>query len=166
LILLITPQSRDRLFSIFDSNQNSSRIKIWKLTEIMIKHKPFTGLGYGNFTLRYKDYIDSNPTYLIGESYTPLHPHNILLKFQSELGILGTILLLIFTILTLYTLYKNIKNCNNSITKSILIGIMISFILFNFMNIIDCYYDTLKVITSMFILLGFSNMYSKNRYLN
>lgn len=165
IILLITPQSQARLFSIFDMNQNSTRIKIWELTEIMIKHKPITGLGYGNFTLRYHDYVTSNPSYLIRESYIPLHPHNIILKFQSELGILGTIFFLIFIILTLNTLYKNIKKCNNPITKSILTGIIISFIVFHFMNIIDCYYDSLKVLTSMFILLGFSNIYSKNKYL-
>lgn len=166
IILLITPQSQERLLSIFDMNQNSSRIKIWKIAEIMIKDKPFTGLGYGNFTLQYREYIYHNPSYLVHGSYVPLHPHNIILKVQSELGILGTIFFLIFIILTLHTLYKNIQNCNNSKTKSILTGIMISFIVFHFMNMIDCYYDSLKVIISMFVILGFSNMYSRNKHLN
>ena len=39
IILFIIPQTRVRLLDIFDMTQNSSRIKIWQLTEIMIKNK-------------------------------------------------------------------------------------------------------------------------------
>lgn len=161
IIILIIPQSRERLFSIFDFSQNSSRLKIWKITEIMIKNdNQLFGIGYENFGINYPIYVESNPDYFVRESLHALHPHNIFLKFQVELGLLGTIAFIAFIILTLVTLYKLINSTTNKFIKSILIGINISFLTFTFMNLVDSYYGSPKVIASMFIVLGIANAYS------
>ena len=161
IIILIIPQSRERLFSIFDFSQNSSRFKIWNITEIMIKNdNQLFGIGYENFGVNYPIYVKSNPDYFVRESLQALHPHNIFLKFQVELGLLGTIAFTIFIIVTLFTLYKLINLTANKFIKSVLIGINISFLAFNLMNLVDSYYGSPKVITSMFIVLGIANGYN------
>lgn len=168
IILFIIPQARDRLLSVLDMTQNDSRLKIWKITEIMINNNnELFGLGYENYSLHYKTYVDSNPSYFVRESLLPLHPHNALLKFQVELGIFGTILFLLFVIFSLWFFYKHIKSKNNNnnieINNGIInfpdlsLGLFVSFLCFQVMNIIDCYYGPIKIMYSFFIILGLLN---------
>jgi len=158
IILFIIPQTRDRLSAVFDMNQNDSRLKIWKLTEIMINdnHRLF-GLGYENYSLNYKSYLESNPSYFVRESLLPLHPHNVILKFQVELGIFGTILFILFLIISIWTFYKLIKNKLNSNSHGLYLGLFVGFICFQVMNIIDCYYGPVKIMYCFFIVLSILN---------
>ena len=161
IIMFIIPQSRYRILDIFNPDQNSSRFKIWKSAELMIKDNPLFGSGYDNFAVKYPTYVYHNPDLLVHGSYKAQHPHNIFLKIQSELGIIGTTLFILFLVLTLFTLYKYIKSTKDSKIKALLIGITISFITFQFMNLIDCYYSSLKVIITMFVILAISTLISK-----
>ena len=162
IVLFIIPQSRYRLLDIFNPDQNSSRFKIWKVAELMIKDNKMLGSGYDNFSVKYPNYVYHNQDLLIHGSYKAQHPHNIFLKIQSELGIVGTIFFILFLIFTIITLYKYIKSTKDTKLKALLIGITISFITFHFMNLIDCYYSTLKIMTTMFILLSFATLIKKN----
>ncbi len=162
VILFIIPQSRHRIIDIFNPDQNSSRFKIWKSAELMIKDNPYFGVGYDNFAVKYPNYIYHNPDLMVHGSYKALHPHNIFLKFQSELGILGSFFFILFIIITLLTLYKYINCSKNNNIKTILIGIAISFICFQFMNLIDCYYSSLKVILTLFILISIPRLINNN----
>lgn len=160
ILLFIIPQSRERLLDVFDFSQNTSRFKIWGITKIMIENNnQLFGIGYENFGISYPIYIDSNPDYFVRESLQAIHPHNIFLKIQVELGILGTIAFIIFIVASLFTLYKLIRSSTNNFNKSIFIGIYVSFISFQFMNLVDSYYGSPKVIISMFIILGIANGY-------
>lgn len=160
ILLFIIPQSRERLLDVFDFSQNTSRFKIWGITKIMIENNnQLFGIGYENFGINYPIYIDSNPDYFVRESLQAIHPHNIFLKFQVELGILGTIAFIIFIVASLFTLYKLIHSSTNNFNKAIFIGIYVSFISFQFMNLVDSYYGSPKVIISMFIILGIANGY-------
>lgn len=159
IILFIIPQSQERLIQIFDMSQNSSRIKIWQLTNFMIKDNPILGTGYETYGTLYPVYLKENPNLMVRPEYIAIHPHNILLKFQSELGILGTILIIAFIVVTALTLIKQIKLAKNSISKAIIIGTTISFITFNFMNILDSYYNILKITLTLFVMLGISKNY-------
>lgn len=161
IVLIIIPQSRLRLLAIINPDQNSSRFKIWQTTKLMIKDNPYFGIGYENFPIKYDSYINNNPNLIISENYKALHPHNIFLKFQSELGVLGTLIFILFLILSLFSLYKYIKNAQDSFSKSILIGITIAFLTFQFMNLIDSYYSSLKVILTMFIILSISTQINR-----
>ena len=161
IIMFIIPQSRYRILDILNPEQNSSRFKIWKSAELMIRDNPLLGVGYDNFAVKYPNTVYHNPELIIHGSYKALHPHNIFLKIQSELGILGTILFILFLVFTIFTLYKYIKTSTNSKTKALLIGITISFITFQFMNLIDCYYSSLKIIITMIVIISISTLISK-----
>lgn len=160
IILFIIPKSRERLLSVLDFSQNSSRVKIWGITEIMINNNNrLFGIGYENYGLNYPRYVESNPDFLVRESLKAVHPHNIFLKFQVELGIFGTIAFIAFLIVSLFVLFKLIRTSKDTFSKSVFIGITASFISFQFMNLIDSYYGSPKVIISMFIILGIANNY-------
>ena len=169
--LFLIPESQERLVQVFDMSQNSSRLKIWQTTNLMIKDKPLLGSGYETYGTLYPIYLEENPDLIVRPDYISTHPHNVLLKFQSELGILGTILIISFIVVTALTLIRQIKLAENSISKSILTGITIAFIVFNFMNLLDSYYNVLKTALTLFIVLGISKKYfseseSENKGLN
>lgn len=160
VFLIIIPQSRARIFQIFDLSQNSSRFKIWETTKLMIKDNSLFGIGYENFQYQYPIYVNKDPnSLLVSENYIALHPHNIFLKFQVELGILGSIFLVIFLVFTIYAIMKLIKRCDNKYISNISIGILTGFISINFMNLIDNFYSAPKVLISMLLLLGIANYY-------
>lgn len=163
IILFIIPQSRVRFIQIFDTSQNSSRLNIWQITKLIIKDNPILGIGYENFSNKFSTYVENNLSYSIGEGYVAFHPHNIFLKFQVELGILGTILFILFLISIVFTLYKLFKESIVNIeNKILLIGFSTSFISFILMNLIDCYVSAPKIMTTFFILLGILD-YSRNK---
>lgn len=158
IVLLIIPQTRVRFLDIFDMSQNSSRIKIWQLTEIMIKNKnQLFGIGYENYSIEYPRYVESNMTYFVRESLKPLHPHNALLKFQVELGVLGTILFLLFIFITIWSFYKFLISRVNTKYNFIYIGLFTGYISFQLMNILDCYYGPTKLMYSLIVILAILN---------
>lgn len=156
-IFFIIPAIRARIFQIFDMSQNNSRFNIWDTAISIIKSNPITGIGYENFSIQYPNYIINNNGLSITNDYLPLHPHNVFLKMQAELGIIGTTVFILFLFMTIITLYKLVNSTNNKIIKSFIIGILTSYLTFLFMNLLDCYFNTPKVITTMFVILGFAN---------
>lgn len=168
IIFLIIPSIRSRAFQIFDMSQNSSRFKIWSIDWLMIKNHPLAGIGYENFSIQYPIYTAQNPDFIVKDGYIAIHPHNIFLKIQTELGIIGSILFISFIIATIITLYKLIKSTRNKFYSSLAIGVLTSFITFIFMNLLDCYLNSPKVLLTMFIVLALANslrikINSKNR---
>ncbi|MDV4152775.1 O-antigen ligase family protein [Clostridium sp. AL.422] len=160
ILLLVIPQSRVRILQIFDFTQNSSRFKIWETTRLMIHDNPLLGIGYENFQYQYPIYVNRDPSsLLVSENYIALHPHNVFLKFQVELGILGSIFFLLFLLFTIYTTIKLIRRCNNKYISNLSIGIIAGFISINFMNLIDNFYSAPKVLITMLVILGIENYY-------
>lgn len=157
LIFFIIPSIRSRVFQIFDMSQNSSRFKIWNIDWLMIKDHPLVGIGYENFNVQYPIYTAQNPNFIVEDGYIAIHPHNIFLKMQTELGIIGSILFIAFIIATIITLYKLIKSTRNKLYSSITIGVLTSFITFIFMNLLDCYFNSPKVVATMFVILALVN---------
>ena len=167
LVLFIIPQSRVRFLQIFDASQNSSRLSIWKITKLIINDNPILGIGYENFSNSYSTYIKNNLSYSIGEGYVAIHPHNIFLKFQVELGILGTLLFILFLTCIIFTFYRLFKtHIFNIENKILLIGFFTSFISFILMNLIDCYVSAPKIMMTFFILLGVLNYYKNKTNFN
>ena len=167
LVLFIIPQSRVRLLQIFDASQNSSRLSIWKITKLIIHDNSILGIGYENFSNSYSTYIKNNLSYSIGEGYVAIHPHNIFLKFQVELGILGTLLFILFLTCIIFTFYRLFKtHIFNIENKILLIGFFTSFISFILMNLIDCYVSAPKIMMTFFILLGVLNYYKNKTNFN
>ncbi|AWZ49108.1 hypothetical protein C3495_09910 [Clostridiaceae bacterium 14S0207] len=162
LVLFIAPVSRNRMIEVFDAGQNSSRIKIWKSASYVIRDKETLGVGYDNFMVVYPDYVKKYPKELeIRRGYHAQHPHNIFLKVQSELGILGTISFLAMIISSLFTVKLAIKNSKDNTEKYLLKVLGVTFIVFQIMNLIDCYYNIPKIMITMFIMLGIINFYKR-----
>lgn len=162
VILMIIPASRLRILQIFDPTQNESRFKIWECAKYMIKDYPFRGIGYENFGIQYELYVTKyRDKLLVWDGFRAQHPHNIFLKIQTELGIVGTIVFVGFLIASIIYLIRGIKRINDKTLKAVLIGILASFIAFNCMNMLDSYYSAPKVIICMFIVLGIANNYIK-----
>ena len=161
--LLIIPISRARIIDILSTNQNISRIKIWKITNLIIKDHSLFGTGYDTYSSVYSNYVNTYQDLMIRNEYIAYHPHNVFLKFQSELGILGTIFFVLFIVLTLYNLYKNIKLIKSSKEKAIIIGTTVSFLCFIFMNLVDSYFNSPKAVITLCIILGISNFYSSKK---
>ena len=74
------------------------RRHIWQETEIMLKDNPIWGAGLAGYQTKIMPYHKADFEVF-------LYPHNIILNFWSELGILG---LLAFIWLTILYLYQNI----------------------------------------------------------
>ncbi|MEG1142899.1 MAG: O-antigen ligase family protein [Clostridia bacterium] len=162
--LFLIPQSRLRILQIFDSSQNSSRFQIWESAKMMIKDNPIFGIGYNNFEVNYPIYVANNENLFISEGYLPLHPHNIFLNIQAELGILGTISFILFISITIFTLLKLIRLHTDNNINGILIGITCGFISLQFMNLIDNFYNAPKVALSMFVILAVANYHKIHWY--
>lgn len=165
VILLIIPQSRLRILQIFDPEQNLSRFRIWESAKMMIQDNPIFGIGYENFQIQYPIYVTNHrDDLLVWDGFRTLHPHNIFLKFQTELGILGTIAFLLFITITIVTLISLCIKHTDKFTSTILIGITSGFIALQCMNLIDNFYGAPKVLLSMFVVLGISNYYKIEWY--
>ncbi|MCD2501287.1 O-antigen ligase family protein [Clostridium sp. NSJ-145] len=162
IILLIIPAARVRFFEIFDFSQNISRLKVWKISLLMIKDNFLSGVGYENFQYLYKTYVSKNMHLRVWDGYQAYHPHNILLKVQTELGIIGTITFLLFIICVVVTCYKSLKQNYHTNNKILIIGFISSFFAFQWMNIIDNFYTPPKLLITMFIVLAFLN-YSNSK---
>lgn len=160
IVLLIIPTSRVRIMQIFDVTQNISRYKIWESSAYMIKDNPIFGIGYENFANQYPIYVSNNrDELLVWDGFRAQHPHNIFLKIQTELGVFGSIIFMLFILSVIWILYKEYKTVSNERVRGIIIGVLASFIAFQFMNMLDSYYSAPKVIICMFITLGIARNY-------
>ncbi len=67
------------------------RIRMWKKTFLLIKDKPITGAGPGNWRITIPKYGSEGMSWYYGQ-YTPDRPHNVYLLVTSETGIPGALL--------------------------------------------------------------------------
>ncbi|WP_370222868.1 O-antigen ligase family protein [Cytobacillus sp.] len=75
-----------------------SRMTLWKTGWYMLKDNPVLGVGMGNYTANYKDYVTKYPELYIGhESYSV---HNSYLKVGAETGFIG-----LFSFMLIYVIY-------------------------------------------------------------
>ena len=92
------------LFYTFD------RIQLWKYGYIIFLENPYFGKGPGGFAIMaYNDFYaqKSYGNLLINDNFTHNHPHNFIIQFMVEWGIIGTSL--IFIVITYNTWYKKLK---------------------------------------------------------
>ena len=88
-------RNKDQLLFIID------RINLWKYGYIIFLENPFFGKGPGGFAIAaYNDFYaqKSYGDLLINDSYTHNHPHNFIIQFLVEWGIIGTSLIFILFI--------------------------------------------------------------------
>lgn len=149
------PKVHTRLKQIFDTAQNESRIKIWKLAIKVIKDHPLKGVGNGNYYSVYPEYIKRYPelvnTY---DSVQVYHPHNIFLKVQCELGIIGLLSFIGIIVSIAAELKKVIVLTTDNFNRSFYKGFSASFTAFLCMNLVDNFFSAPKVIAFFWILIA------------
>jgi len=164
-IALIVPVTRMRIFQIADMSQNESRLKVWKTAIYMIKDHFLLGVGNGNFYSQYWFYVNKHPEELYNEYDLTqvLHPHNIFLKIQSELGIFGSLAFLGILVSNFAGLIKFIKSEKNPFLNHFFKGIIISFAVFIFMNLIDNFFSAPQVVAFFWIFTAVYQSLEYNR---
>lgn len=80
----------------FDSGTNFFRIRVWQSAIAVIRDHPITGLGLDQFLYAFRGH------YILPDAWQEpnlSHPHNIILDFWVQLGIMGVGLLVAFQVL-------------------------------------------------------------------
>jgi O-antigen ligase len=88
LSLLVVPA--DRLSARLDPTQGTTffRLRLWESSLAMVRDHPLLGVGLDNFLYRYQqEYIQ--PAALAEANLS--HPHNLVLHFWLQLGLLGLV---------------------------------------------------------------------------
>ncbi|MCC6178051.1 MAG: O-antigen ligase family protein [Chloroflexi bacterium] len=82
----------ERLAGRFDPTRGTTfaRVQLWQAALALIRDQPFVGIGLDNFLYRYQQYAPPSA----GMEPNLSHPHNLLLQFWLQLGLLGVLALL------------------------------------------------------------------------
>jgi putative inorganic carbon (hco3(-)) transporter len=150
-ISLFLPQIQNRIKQVGDLSQNASRLKLWKVSFEMIKDYPLFGVGNGNFMVMYDKY---QAKYIDLSSFDPqskFHPHNIILKIQTELGIIGLIPFVALIVTIFVRIREYVKISSNLFFKKYYSGFIVSFVCFMIMNLVDNFFTAPKVIAFFWI---------------
>ncbi|WP_029453242.1 O-antigen ligase family protein [Clostridium algidicarnis] len=134
---LVFPSMRGRLLQFTDVSQNMSRINIWRVALKMIKEHPFKGIGNGNFSALYDNYVEKYPE-LWMEDIKGYPSHNSFLKVFSELGVFAFIIFIALMgriIKTVNFLRKNLKGYYGEFYTGFFISLIVMIILNLFDNI-------------------------------
>lgn len=153
---LRVPQVYNRILQFVDISQNSSRIKIWGTAIEVIRDNFWFGVGNANFSDVYNRYC-AKYNYITYEFTPGLHPHNIFLKIQSELGVLGSFAFISFLISGFRMLRRFAQSAGSNFLKSFYQGYLISFIVFMQMNLLDNFFSAPKVRIYFFIFLAIAD---------
>lgn len=151
---LLVPEISMRLAEFNDFSQNVTRIKLWETTLLMIKEHALLGVGVGNFSYQYDNYIKRFEE-LKYSDYQIFHPHNVFLQVQAELGIIGSILIISLIIFIIINIKKYIHETSSSLHKNFYRGFYISFIVFIFvMNMLDDFFSAPKIILIFIVIMS------------
>ena len=104
MLIFIFQTNSPRFSNLFAERSSlASRIMIWNASFLMIKQHPLLGVGPGNFQTAYLSLQKYFPPYL---EWAVPQPHNLLLAFWIQAGILGLIgfVLLLFLLFAPYCL--------------------------------------------------------------
>lgn len=145
VLMIVVPSLRDRVLEIFSYEQNVLRVKIWTVAYDVTLAHPIIGTGVTGFVFAYSSYIKSHPKmFNIYDRKDIWHAHNMLLRFSSELGLIGlsSLLALIFLSLKSLSKYSSIefKGKNRDLG-----AIYVTLVAFYFSNLLDSYFMSPKV---------------------
>lgn len=110
LVILVVPTARNYVFTLitFQDVSGDVRLAIWQGTWNLLKHNPIFGAGLAGFQILYTQYKEAKHVEI------SLYPHNMLLNFWVETGILG---LTIMILLIFQYLKKGLASINSKSYK-------------------------------------------------
>lgn len=151
--LFFIPLVRSRAFDLLNSNQNESRVTLWKIAVKMIKDHPLFGVGNGNYISLYPAYVKKYPE-LAYYRYTKEPCHNSYLKVQSELGVFGSFAFAGILVSSFIKILKFSKNCKDVYYKYFYMGFLASMAAFFLMNAFDNLFFVPKLAAYFWIFIA------------
>lgn len=108
IIIMVLPPTRDYLIPLVTLNDVSGDVRkvMWQGTYNLLKDRPLLGSGLAGFPHYYEQYR------LIKHTELLLYPHNIILNFWVELGLLGLIVFMALIINFFRQGYQILKTKN------------------------------------------------------
>ncbi|MFX0548032.1 O-antigen ligase family protein [Hathewaya histolytica] len=161
-LLLLLPNIRNRIKDITNVTQNSSRIGLWRVGLLMIKDHPILGIGAGNYRVHYSSYSQRINSYGYGP-HDKFHPHNVYIKSQCELGIVGLISVILYLVFALKTIVRFSKTVENQYYKWFSFGFIASLVSFMIMNFMDNFFSAPKVFSFFWIIMAVFSCYEYNK---
>jgi len=120
IIIGIASQYHTQKFQILLGNYKKAnsierRVQIYEFNFKAFVDHPFRGIGLGNYQSFFRE---NQKTYLenvIPEEELPPHPHNLIVNFWSDLGILGLMSILAIYIMVIFNIFKEFNSPNKNL---------------------------------------------------
>ncbi len=125
--LLLPSASLERLESILTvSDRGAGRLDIWLVALQIIRHHPVLGVGLDAFGLAFDTYLNNTPG--LGGNYfvRGWGSHNVFLRVQAELGVVGSALFVAIVGLSVkhsWEALQNLKRTNNDNLQTLGLGL-------------------------------------------
>lgn len=166
IVLFVSQMNTQKFLSasdVFSRSSLASRQTIWQVSLLLVKQHPLTGIGPGNFQSSYLSLQPYFPPYL---EWAVPEPHNILLAFWLQTGLLGFVGFLMLLFFTFKRLWMAITDKKNVAFATLLLG----FFLYTFLHgMIDTPYwkNDLSFLfwVCIFLTLFLNNSFSKKDFL-
>ncbi|MEK4146203.1 O-antigen ligase family protein [Robertmurraya sp. FSL W8-0741] len=125
-------EEEDEIEDATTSRAVVSRTTLWKTGWFMLRDNPVLGVGMGNYTANYKEYVEKYPELYIGhDSYSV---HNSYLKVGAETGFIGLAAFLLIYIMYFLTLIK-LYFKQNLLGKVLAIGLFVGSVCYMVQNL-------------------------------
>lgn len=165
LFLILIPIFTRRHSAYFILNKDYGRFAFWK--EILLENKRFIffGRGINTFSETFHTYMEGKMPLLNLELVN--HPYNAPLEILMELGIMGLIVAVILSISMIRAIAAYTRSIKaTSFFRVAYVGVMVSMIVFLFLNLLDSYIMDPKIVYSVAILLAIMNGDAKFKGIN
>jgi O-antigen ligase len=99
-------------FTNLSAEGSSGRVDEWQIAAEIIRDRPLTGVGMGNFTVVEPSYALNRDVNLLRPEYAlelQLETHNTYLELASELGLIGVVLFAALVGMSLFTALRGVR---------------------------------------------------------
>lgn len=140
ILIFTIPGLSERFVSVFTGDDNSTNVRLvmWQGTWRLIKAHPIFGAGLSGFPSLYDQYREARHIELLK------YPHNIILNFWVELGIIGLASFIWLFVLVFKLIFEKLKKVREKIIeqdyKFLLLGLLAAFIMIIVHGMIDVPY--------------------------
>lgn len=144
----LTPNLSERPLTRVYDNTITVRFCLWEGSVDLIKQMPLTGAGLSGFPETYRNFVTCDPELL-------QYPHNLLLTFWVELGILGVISMGGLLVLAIIQLFKNDTFHSLTIISWLQLGLVGVFTYYLIHGLVDVPYFKNDLSVMWWIFLAF-----------
>ena len=127
------------------------RVYRWVAASYMIRDRPYTGFGPGNFYFNYKNYTVSSFKTYVSDNPERSGIHNYYLMVTVEQGIPGLVFFLILCLTVIFEGQKAYHRIAGARQRRVLLAALLSFILIAMLMLMNDFVETDKIGSLFFI---------------